>query len=269
MATTPSPAAPKGAPPRLRWLRVLAALVIREMGARFGRSAGGYVWAVAEPLGGILLLSIAFGLALRAPPLGTDFMLFYATGVIPFYMFNVMSTQVAGAVRSNKGLLNYPVVTALDAVLAKFVLNFLTVTLIGAVVMTATILWSGAQVNLDLAAVALSFFGAATLGLGVGSINCVLFGLYPTWRNFWGVLTRPLFILSGTLYVFGSVPPTFQQILWWNPIVHVVGLMRAGFYGGYDARYVSLAYVFGIGLTLFVIGGYLVRRHADLLLEDR
>jgi capsular polysaccharide transport system permease protein len=270
MATTPSPSAPpRGEPPRLRWLRVLAALVIREMAAKFGRSAGGYLWALAEPLGGILLLSVAFGLALRSPPLGTNFMLFYATGVIPFYMFNVMSKQIAAAVRSNKGLLNYPVVTALDAVLAKFVLNFLTVALIGAVVMSATILWSGAQVNLDLAAVALSFLGAATLGLGVGSINCVLFGLYPTWRNLWGVLTRPLFILSGVLYVFANVPPAFQKVLWWNPIVHVVGLMRAGFYGGYDARYVSLPYVFGIGLTLFVIGGYLVRRHADLLLEDR
>ena len=35
-------------------LRVVAALVLREMGTRFGRSSGGYLWAIAEPLGGIL-----------------------------------------------------------------------------------------------------------------------------------------------------------------------------------------------------------------------
>ena len=53
-------------------------------------------------------------------------MLFYATGIMPFTMFNTMSEGVAGAVSSNRGLLTYPVVTALDAVFAKFVLNFLT-----------------------------------------------------------------------------------------------------------------------------------------------
>ena len=57
------------------------------MSTRFGRSYGGYVWAIAEPLGGILLLNIAFSLTLRHPPLGTNFALFYATGIIPFFLF--------------------------------------------------------------------------------------------------------------------------------------------------------------------------------------
>ncbi len=43
-------------------LRVLAALIIRETSARFGRSWGGYIWAIAEPTGGIVLLSVAFSL---------------------------------------------------------------------------------------------------------------------------------------------------------------------------------------------------------------
>ena len=68
---------------RFQRLRVLFALMVREMGTTFGRSWGGYFWAIAEPLGGILLLSLAFGLALRTPPLGSSFMLFYATGYIP------------------------------------------------------------------------------------------------------------------------------------------------------------------------------------------
>jgi capsular polysaccharide transport system permease protein len=50
-------------------------------------------------------------------------------------------------------------------------------------------------VNLNLAAVLTAFVLAAMLGLGVGTLNCVLFGLYPTWSNVWGVLSRPLFIL--------------------------------------------------------------------------
>jgi capsular polysaccharide transport system permease protein len=268
MDTLDLPPPPKAGPPRFRRLRVLSALVIREMNAKFGRSSGGYLWALAEPLGGILLLSIAFSLALRSPPLGENFMLFYSTGVVPFSMFNTMSKGVAGAVKSNKGLLNYPVVTALDAVFAKFALNFMTILIVGICVMGGVILLQGLYVNLDLAAIALAFALSALLGLGVGTLNCVLFGLYPTWQNVWSVLTRPLFILSTIFYLYQNAPADFQAVLWWNPLVHVIALMRTGFYGAYDASFVSLPYVIGISLGLFVTGAYLLRRHASLLLEQ-
>ena len=139
---------------------------------------GGYFWAIAEPLGGILLLSIAFSLAVRTPPMGTSFMLFYATGVVPYSMFNTMSKGVAGAIASNKGLLTYPVVSTLDAVLAKFVLNFLTIFVVAIVLFTGIILIGDVDVNLDLGSAAGAFVLAALLGLGIGTLNCVLNGFF-------------------------------------------------------------------------------------------
>jgi capsular polysaccharide transport system permease protein len=263
----PSPP-PKAAAPRFRRLRVLSALVIREMGVRFGRSAGGYAWALAEPLGGILLLSVAFSLALRSPPLGTSFLLFYATGVIPFSMFNTMSRGVATAISSNKGLLTYPVVSVLDAVLAKFALNFLTVFLVAIALYAGIILGAGLYVVLDFGQIVLAFLLASLLGLGVGTLNCVLFGFFPTWKNIWSVLTRPLFIVSGIIFTYESVPENFQAVLWWNPLVHVIGVMRAGFFGTYHPEFVSLPYVLGVTLVTFVTGGYLMRRHASYLIEQ-
>jgi capsular polysaccharide transport system permease protein len=252
----------------LQRLRVVIALVIREMGTKFGRSVGGYAWAIAEPLGGILLLAVAFSLALRTPPLGTSFMLFYATGIVPFYMFNTMAKGVAGAISSNRGLLNYPVVSVLDAVFAKFVLNFLTIFIVAVVLMTGIVLGYGLHVNLDPAALLLAFSLSALIGLGVGAMNCVLFGFFPTWKNVWAVLTRPLFILSGIFYIFESVPKAFQGVLWWNPLVHVIAVMRRGVYGHYDPAFVSYPYVIGVALGLFVTGAWLMRRHASFLIEQ-
>ena len=77
----------------LQRLRVLFALIVRDMSAKFGRSVGGYLWAVAEPLGGIVLLAVAFSLALRTPPIGTSFLFFYATGVIPFSLYSNVAEQ--------------------------------------------------------------------------------------------------------------------------------------------------------------------------------
>ena len=52
------------------------------------------------------------------------------------------------------------------------------------------------------------------LGLGFGTLNCVLFGFLPTWRNIWNVLTKPLFLMSGMFYTFESLPQRAQAILW-------------------------------------------------------
>ena len=37
--------------PRFQRLRVIAALVLRGMGARNSRATGGYLWAILQPLG--------------------------------------------------------------------------------------------------------------------------------------------------------------------------------------------------------------------------
>jgi capsular polysaccharide transport system permease protein len=260
-------ARPGRARPPFQWARVIAALVIREMGTKFGRSAGGYLWAVAEPLGGITLMAIAFSLALRSPPLGTNFALFYATGIIPFFLFNNVAHAVGAAVETNRGLLRYPVVTPLDTVIGKFLLDFLTMFVVGVALTAGIIAWFGLSVSLDPTRALLGFTLAGLLGLGVGTLNCVLFGFFPTWRNMWNVITKPLFIASGLFYTFESLPRYAQDILWWNPLIHVVGLTRAGFYGFYHADYAQPLYVIGVAGTLFIIGAHLLRRHASHLIE--
>jgi len=256
-----------GAPVRFQRLRVLFAMIVRETGTKFGRSYGGYLWAIAEPLGGIVMLTLVFSFALRKPPLGDNFALFYATGVIPFMLFNNVSHSVAAAIQTNRGLLRYPVVTVLDTVLAKFVLDFLTMFLVAVLLYSGVILFYGLEVTFDAVSATLAFTLAGLLGLGLGTLNCVLFGFFPTWRNVWGVLTRPLFLMSGMFYTFQSLPMTMQEVLWWNPLIHIVGLMRAGFFGSYEAAYASPLYVLGVAGSLFVIGAYLLRRHASVLIE--
>ncbi len=266
MSGPASGTAPRGPVPFQR-LRVLFALVVRETGTKFGRSYGGYLWAIAEPLGGIVLLTLAFGLALRRPPLGTNFALFYATGVIPFMVYGHVSRSVAVAINTNRGLLHYPVVTALDTVFAKLVLEALTMFVVAVLLFAGIILAYRLDVRFDPASAALAFVLAAFLGLGIGTLNCVIIGFFPTWQNFWSVMSRPLLIVSGLFYTFQSLPVGAQAVLWYNPLVHIVGLMRAGFYGTYEADYASPLYVLGFGLVPFVIGAYLLRRHESVLIE--
>ncbi len=77
---------------------------------------------------------------------------------------------------------------------------------------------------------------------------------------------RPLMIASAVFYLFDDMPQKAQQILWYNPVVHIVGVMRTGFYPNYHPTYVSLTFVFGTGFVLAAFGFLLLRRyHLDLL----
>jgi len=62
------------------------------------------------------------------------------------------------------------------------------------------------------------------------------------------------------------VPANYREYLWYNPLVHIVGLMRRGFYPTYDATYVSVTYVFGVALVTLVFGLiFLKRYHREIL----
>jgi capsular polysaccharide transport system permease protein len=214
------------------------------------------------------MLNIVFSFALRRPALGTNFALFYATGVIPFFFFTGVSHSVSAAIASNRGLLRYPVVSPLDAILGKFIIEFITMLIVGVLLTTGIVFFYKLPVTLDPLSAFAGFTLAGLLGLGIGSINCVLFGLFPTWRHVWAVVTRPLFVVSGVFFIAESMPFEWRPVLLYNPIVHAIALVRKGFYGSYDPYYVSYPYVLGCALGLFTVGAYLLRRHTARLLDD-
>ena len=45
---------------RFRMPRTIVALVLREMATTHGRSPGGYVWAVLEPVAALIVMTVVF-----------------------------------------------------------------------------------------------------------------------------------------------------------------------------------------------------------------
>ena len=242
------------------WRTVLA-LVLREMSTRYGRTPGGYIWAILEPLGFIVLLSIGFSLLLRSPSLGSNFLIFYATGFLPFQMYQSVQVAVARSIIFSAPLLTYPTVTWIDAIAARFFLNVLTTALVVYLLLTGIILATETRVVLDAETALLALALNALLGLGVGTLNCCLMGLFPTYDVVWSIATRPLFLASGIFYIYEDLPAMAQAVLWWNPLMHTSGLMRQGFYGMYDPQYVSVLYVLIVSLVPLALGLLLLRRY--------
>jgi capsular polysaccharide transport system permease protein len=247
--------------------RITFALILREMATRYGRSPGGYAWALLEPLGGIIILSVAFELLVRNPSLGHSFLLFFATAYLPLTMYLATSNMVQRSIIFSRPLLKYPVVSWIDAVMARFLLNALTTSLIAIILLYGILEYVGSRTIMEIPTMIRSGAHAWFLAFGVGTLNCVATGFFPIWANFWAVLTRPVFLLSGIFYIYEDLPQLAQDIIWFNPLIHITGLMRDGLYSNYRPQYISEAYVFGFALVTTALGLLLIRRYNKELLN--
>lgn len=245
------------------------ALILREMSTTYGRSPGGYVWAILEPVAGIALLSFVFASAFRAPPMGTSFMLFYASGFLPFFIYSIVYQKVATSITFSKALLSYPSVTYFDALIARFLLATLTQFIVFFIILTAINFIADLYLLLNPIRVLNSLCMAAALGLGVGTINSFLIGVFPTWGQIWAIVNRPLLFISCIFYTLESVPEPFSNYLIFNPLVHVVGEMRRGIYTNYQGAYVEVLFIYLFSLSVFAIGLLLLNRYNRYILNNR
>lgn len=247
-------------------LRSITALMLREMASRYARTPGGYVWAILEPLAAIIFLSVGFSLVIRAPALGSSFVLFYATGYMPFDLYNNIAAKVAQAVDFSRPLLRFPAVSWIDAIFARFLLNTLTSILVSVLLFTGILSLIDSRTILDLPPILQATAGTVILGLGMGTLNCALIGLFPAWGMIWSIINRPLFLASGIFFLYDEMPPLAQDILWYNPLIHVIGQARTGFFPTYAPNYISMTYVFAVGLILLAFGLLLMGRyHRNIL----
>ena len=248
-------------------LRVLHALMIREMITRYGRTSLGFLWALVEPVAFIALLSLLFLQIAHVPPLGHSFPLFYASGYVAFHWVTDIANVTGRSLHVNRPLLAFPVVTPLDTVLARFLLQCLTGLCVAVAIFTAILVLEGERATLRAAPLLSAFGLAAALGIGVGLFNTWAFARWKAWEVIYGVISRPLFLISCVFFSFHSLPAEAREFLWWNPIVHIVGLLRDGIYAAYDPAHVRPDYVLALAAVLAMVGLRGLRKDASDLVS--
>jgi capsular polysaccharide transport system permease protein len=266
MTITADPTIPKQQRAPFASLRAIGALILREISTIYGRSPGGYVWAVLEPAAGIALLTFIFSIGFRAPPLGNNFALFYAAGILPLLMYMDVSNKLAQTVQFSRALLSYPRVTFLDALIARLVLNVLTQLVVHALVLGFIVVVLHPTTTLDYATMGRAYLLTLALATGIGTVNSFLTLAYPVWQTAWSVLNRPLFLISCIFFNFESIPQPYSDYLWYNLLVYTVGLMRDGYYLFYQPTYVSILYPMAVAVLTLTAGLFLLNRyHRDIL----
>ncbi|MGI9273630.1 MAG: ABC transporter permease [Endozoicomonas sp.] len=240
-------------------LAVINALLRRELKTRFGQYRLGMAWALIEPVLQILVFMGLFYFRDRTAMGGLELPIFLATGIAPFLYFKKVITQSLNAVSANRNLLIYRQVRVFDPFIARFVLEFALAFAVFCVIVAGS-WWIGYKVEIIsslyflLIYLQLSFF-AFGLGLIFGVINT----LYPEPGKFIPPLLQPLMFISGTFFSINELPPSVQDWLLWNPLIHAFELMRSCFSHDYDTSLVSQEYLALCTLVAMTLGMLMFR----------
>jgi len=223
-------------------LQVLHGLILRETRTRFGVNRLGYLWALLEPIMMIATFAVFYMLFGRLAPLHLGMIPFLTSGFVPFILFRESIFRTSKAIDGNKGLLFYPMVRPLDLVLSRILLEFVTQTVVFAIIMGGDALYRNRfEINnpLDLL---VGLCLASGLGGSFGLLFCSLTTFSPTVDRLIGPLLRPMFWISALFYPATSVPAHLQGLLLRNPLVHSIELVRRGWFRDYPSVDVNVEY---------------------------
>ena len=235
--------------------RVIHAMILRETLSRYGNHKIGFLWAFLEPL---LMVSLFVGImsAMRSEnPGGMPLVPFMITGIIPFFMFRNTMGQLKNAITANRSLLGFPQVTTFDVIIARCLLESgVLLTVFGLVLLLAQLFGYTFRIENPLGVLAVCLTLMA-LGSGFGFIFAVLTPIIPSTNQVSGlVLGRPLFLTSGLFFSASSVPDPYRTWLLYNPILHLMELMRSYFFYEFETAYGSWSYAGTFTIGVVVLG---------------
>lgn len=104
------------------------ALFLREIRTRFGKYRLGYLWAILQPAGQLLILLAFAHFVFGHQMQGISYTVFFSGGVAPWFLFTNIAIRSINAVQANAGLFTYRPVRPIDAVIARSPLELIVYT---------------------------------------------------------------------------------------------------------------------------------------------
>lgn len=248
----------------------IRALLLRELQTRFGGYRLGYFWVLIEPLLNIGIMLLLFGSIMHKTLPGIDYEVFLINGIVPFFLFRTGVSQALSASAANQGLFSYRPVKPIDALLARNILElFLGFTTY--LFFTAVILWTGYQMSFEAIPQLLGYWLILFIFMVACSLVFMVIGDFSKEvGKFLSVSFTILYFLSGILYSIHIIPVQYQHYLLFNPLIHIIELMRHAVAPAYPlVQGVSVSYALEWTTVTLFIGLLLYKRFERRMVKSK
>ena len=240
-------------------LRVIGALILREMHTRYGRENVGYLWLIGEPL--MLASVMALLHSSGHTEYGSDIkpLTFTVLGYTTFIMFRGIVNRAQGALEANAPLLYHRQVTIFDIVTARALLEaagtFLAYTVLMALLIGLGMAEPPARPLYLVGALTLMFFYSWAHSLIITSASFE----NRTVERFVHPYSYFMIPLSGAFFQVEWIPEPYRSWLMWVPLPHIFELARYGQFNSATLKYFDAFYVIAATVVLVWVGLLTVR----------
>lgn len=240
-------------------LRVIYALLMREIITRYGRHNIGFAWLFVEPM--IFTLGIAALWNATKPANGGSIAIipFAVIGYSTVLCWRNAANRVGHAVDANKGLLFHRNVKVIDVFLSRIILEVVGATCSFLMLFLIFFAFGFMGMPDDFLYMMFGWALLVWFTVALGFVIGALFEISEIVDRLWHALTYLLFPLSGAAFFVYWMPEFLRPYLLYLPMVHVTEMIRHGYYGDLVPTFENITYLIWCNLFLSFIGLMLVR----------
>ncbi|WP_148707780.1 ABC transporter permease [Komagataeibacter melaceti] len=235
-------------------MRVIGALVMRELHTRFGRDNIGFLWLIVEPAlltTGVSVIHLSSGPFMHyGMPTGS----FMVSGYTCYILFRSIVNRAADAIESNRTLLFHRMITIFDILFSRAILE------LGATILSVLVLSLMMQsVNFGfLPQRPLLMLGGLVMlfwfSFGLSMIIAAASELSTMVERLVHPMTYLSLAISGAFTIQQTMPDPFRWYLSWWPTTEMFELIREGQFQDYNSDYTYPVYIISICMVLSAIG---------------
>lgn len=241
-------------------VRVIKALVLREMITRFGRHNIGFLWMFVEPMmfsiGITILWSYTGGHTKGIIPVAG----FALTGYSSIVAWRNCVGRTSNSIKANKALLYHRMVTIFDIALSRGLLEFSAVTVS---FLTLSILFTELglmRLPVDPLQVVVGWALLGWFVITAGLIAVYLDERSEVFERVWHVAMYLTLPFTGAFSMVSWLPKSAQEILLYSPMVNAVEMLREGYFGNTINAQYSISYLIACNIVLTAIALLLIKR---------
>ena len=211
-------------------MRVIGALILRELHTRFGRDNIGYLWFIVEPLllaSGITTVHLVAHVPL---PHGYAIAPFYVSGYVSYMIFRSVINRSAGLVISNKGLMYHRQVTLIDIVIARSLLELAACICAMTILLVLFTAMGLAEPPPHPLYVVLGLVTMTWFSTGLGMLICAGGEFSPVVERLVHPATYLALPISGMFFMTEWMPWPLRHLMRWVPMPQIIDLVRVGLF---------------------------------------
>jgi len=234
-------------------VRVIGALLMREIITRYGRHNIGFMWVFVEPMmftvGVVVVWSV-----LKTHTTKLPLVPFTVTGYSSVLLWRNTINRCGNAIEPNRALLHHRNVRVLDLFAARLVLEAAGASISFLTLSTLLIVTGFMQSPDDILEMIVAWGLLAWFSMCMGRLIGSLSVTSESGDRIWHVLSYLFLPLSGAFFLVDWLPKRLQDAALFIPTVDCTELLREGYFGPSVHAHYDLPYVVLVNMGLTLIG---------------